>query len=386
MLNQLLETIIQILTGWLDKFTSHSQHVEDKLDSLDQTASDIKTNTEPISDIKDNTGAVVTPIQNIKSNTDSIKQSSQTSANNTTAILNNISTLSINTGRAAAYAQDCANNTLDIKDKITTIASDTTQLRADTTELNNMSDKIYEAIKWSLADKYIDETESGPSPMSFDTDIADDLISCKVGLVAQQTGTGNPSPDNVRPITGYSSMDITVNGSSITIALGDTYYFGNLDVVSGTLTITHGYYTVISSTSFSNFISSAQYGSFARVTNIGQQYVDDSAICTICDMATGESYNDRTATPTIDRIFIDTQGYVTLRATNTVTISNVNEIKSRFMGANICYKLAAPVTISLTAQQITAINGVNTITSDTNGEIEVSYKESIKHYLDKQDN
>ena len=91
MITVLLEKIITILEGWIQSFTSHTQHVEDKLYSLDQTASDIKTNTDPISDIKDNTGAVITPIQNIKANTDSIATSSQTSANNTTAILNNVS-------------------------------------------------------------------------------------------------------------------------------------------------------------------------------------------------------------------------------------------------------------------------------------------------------
>ena len=39
-----------------------------------------------------------------------------------------------------------------------------------------------------------------------------------------------------------------------------------------------------------------------------------------------------------------------------------------------------------TAQQIAAIKGVNTIATDTNGNIEVTYKESIKNYLHKLDN
>lgn len=183
MITILLEKIITILEGWIQSFNSHAQHVEDKLDSLDQTASDIETNTEPISDIADNTGAVITPIQNIKSNTDSIATSSQTSANNTTAILNNIGTLSTNTGRAAAYAQDCANNTLDIKDKVTTIASDTTQIRANTATL----EEIKEYLQWYFITNIVTEESEG-SICSFDTDLEDYLQNLKVTIPADQTG------------------------------------------------------------------------------------------------------------------------------------------------------------------------------------------------------
>lgn len=379
MLNQLLETIIQILTGWLNKFDSHAQHVEDKLDSLDQTASDIETNTEPISDIADNTGSVVTPIQNIKSNTDSIKQSSQTSANNTTAILNNVSTLSTNTGRAAAFAEDCANNTLDIKAKVTTIASDTTQLRADTAELNDMSDKIYEAIKWTLADKYINETESGASPMSFDTDIADNLISCKVGLVAQQSGSGDPSPDNVRPISGYSSMNITFNGSSFSIALGDTYYGGSLDLITGELKVTH--YGKIYNGSENWGVYSARNGFYVITDYIVSSLATDS----ICNLFRVVSvYNDFA-------IRIADSGSRYYFCNITTNMPNITDLASwtTWLSSNnltIVSKLVTPLTVQLTAQQLAAIKGVNTITSDTNGDIEVTYKESIKHYLDKQDN
>lgn len=187
MLNQLLETIIQILTSWVSKFDSHAQHVEDKLDSLDQTASDIKTNTEPISDIKDNTGAVITPIQNIKANTDSIATSSQTSANNTTAILNNVGTLSTNTGRAAAFAEDCANNTLEIKDKVTTIASDTTQIRATDSNIYGVINDIKDILQYFFLFNNVTEDSDGVIA-NFDTDLDDYLQACKVTIPADLTG------------------------------------------------------------------------------------------------------------------------------------------------------------------------------------------------------
>ena len=183
MITILLEKIITILEGWLQSFTSHAQHVEDKLDSLDQTASDIKTNTDPISDIKDNTGAVITPIQNIKTNTDSIATSSQTSANNTTAILNNVSTLSTNTGRAAAFAEDCANNTLNILDKVTTIASDTTQIRANTAAIEDIKD----LMQYYFINTIVTEDSEGVIA-NFDTDLEDYLQKALVTIPADPTG------------------------------------------------------------------------------------------------------------------------------------------------------------------------------------------------------
>ena len=372
MLNQLLETIIQILTGWCNSFAEWANNIGEDIFSIKTNTDklpDIKDNTDTI---KDNTGAVITPVNAIKVNTDSISQSSQTSANNTTAILNNVGTLSTNTGRAAAFAEDCANNTLEIKDKITTIASDTTQLRADSAELNDMSDKIYEAIKWTLADKYIDETESGPSPMSFDTDIVDDLISCNVGIEFTQSGSGTASLANPRDLIGYSAMNITLNGVTNPISLGDTYYKGVLNVVTGELTITHAVITKVVSdmnnaeaypgwrnAGVKAIIGSGKSGNYDGVLNIGTSYSCNTS---------GSN----------DILYLTSGSYGMTQSEWIAAYPTLN--------VQVLIPYAAPITVSLTAQQLAAIKGVNTIISDTNGDIEVTYKESIKHYLDKQDN
>ena len=52
----------------------------------------------------------------------------------------------------------------------------------------------------------------------------------------------------------------------------------------------------------------------------------------------------------------------------------------------IVYPLETPIVVQLTASQIATIKGDNTISTDSNGNIEVTFKESIKNYLDKQDN
>ena len=50
----------------------------------------------------------------------------------------------------------------------------------------------------------------------------------------KQEGSGTPSPDNVRPITGgRNSIKITVNGAEHTLTLPDTIYGGEVDAVTG---------------------------------------------------------------------------------------------------------------------------------------------------------
>ena len=379
MITVLLEQIIQILNGWIESFNNHAEAVEESLTDLNNTASDIELNTDPIPEIRDNTGAIITPITQIKTNTDSIKTDVTQIKTDTGIIKNNANSIATSAGAAAAFAEDCATNTLDIKDKITTIASDTTQLRANSAELNDMSDKIYEAIKWSLADKYIDETESGPSPMSFDTDIADDLISCNVELVAHQSGSGDPSPDNVRAISGYSNMNLTVNGSTITIALGDTYYNGYLDVISGVLKITN----IKANTTSSNVTTyNGLSSNGVRFTSaLNDSYRFAKSICNMANIAT-----DTTYTPGIMAVGINNNQIYWFSIIDILGLADLQAFKDwlELNPVDVIYELATPIEVQLTTQQIAAIKGVNIITSDTNGEIEVTYKESIKHYLDKQ--
>ena len=59
-----------------------------------------------------------------------------------------------------------------------------------------------------------------------------------VSFVPKQEGSGDPSPDNVRPITGYDSLSLThSNNADATntydIALPETVYGGTVDCVTG---------------------------------------------------------------------------------------------------------------------------------------------------------
>lgn len=404
MITVLLEKIITILEGWIQSFTSHAQHVEDKLDSLDQTASDIETNTDPIPDIRDNTVAVITPIQNIKSNTDSIKQSSQTSANNTTAILNNVSTLSTNTGRAAAFAEACANNTLEIKDKITTIASDTTQLRADSANIAADVSSINQAIGYYVANTLVTEDSEGKIA-NFDTDLSDYLQACKVTIPADLTGfsgiTLNKIGKNLIKLTPAGVID----SQRITANYTDS---GCNYVASGTYSRIMYKIKVNPGTAYTISFTGVSTAAYKRVvlTNIQSWSAPTYGYINLTDTVT-------TYTKTFTAI--DEDLYIGFYVTGTTTtgdmdISNLiiscgSTVENYEPYKVMTYPVSFGITItdgaeinlldglikvnstpvsyqSITPVAVRIYKGVNNIYSDI-GTSALTYRETLKHYLDK---
>lgn len=412
MITVLLEKIIQILEGWIQSFSSHAQHVEDKLDSIDSTASDIETNTDPIPDIRDNTAAIITPIQNIKSNTDSIATSSQTSANNTTAILNNISTLSTNTGRAAAFAEDCATNTLDIKDKTVTIASDTTQIRADSGNIRADVSEMKTYLEYYMANTPVTEDSEGYI-CNFDTDLEDYLQKAIVNI---------PSD-----LTGFSSIDITKCGKNIcnTPSPSGTIFWGTdyatLKTFLNTLPI--GTYTISNKYKINELPSNGkvEHGNVFITAMVNGSQVTLCAHDTYIDNSPSvdKVYNE-TATFTITEeirgninhayLYCDQQGthsgtgrgnyscyefqveygtdptdfesyksiIDTVSLGSTITDGAEIDLLSGLMKVN-----TTPATYSqLTPIAIRTYKGVNNIYSDI-GNMSITYRETLKHYLDK---
>jgi hypothetical protein len=58
------------------------------------------------------------------------------------------------------------------------------------------------------------DTASG-SVATFDTDMTENLVEVKCQIVAQQSGSGTPSPDNERPIQTYTEMNVSHTGKNL---------------------------------------------------------------------------------------------------------------------------------------------------------------------------
>lgn len=88
----------------------------------------------------------------------------------------------------------------------------------------------------------------GPDALAhFTESVRNKLLSLLVSMEPIQSGSGTPSPDNVRPITGRTGLNVYVSPSSniadaTTYALdwttpAGTVYRGTLDLVTGVLTV-----------------------------------------------------------------------------------------------------------------------------------------------------
>ena len=72
------------------------------------------------------------------------------------------------------------------------------------------------------------------------------LVKLKITFSPKQAGTGDPSPENVRAISGYDSVTVTQSKGEaqvkqITLTLPETIYGGTVDAVSGGGRKTWGY-------------------------------------------------------------------------------------------------------------------------------------------------
>lgn len=113
--------------------------------------------------------------------------------------------------------------------------------------INNNED--FSALRNDVSASHIIQTATG-NPAYFD-DGADSttMKSVTIAITPIQGGGGVPSPDNIRPISGrevvtlyHSDIDTSdPTEYSIDLSEAETVYGGSLEVISGTLTVTHGY-------------------------------------------------------------------------------------------------------------------------------------------------
>lgn len=153
------------------------------------------------------------------------------------------------------------------------------------------------------------------------------MPSLKVGIEPVQSGSGDPSPENIRPISGWTAANVNVSpttsagdGTTYTIEFRDgdnplTVYGGTLDVTSGELAVTDAHI--------------ASYDS----ETLPSTWISDRDV-----------YAEGT-TPTT--------------------------------GAEVVYKLADSVTYHLTPTQIRTLVGNNNIWTDTGDIIEGKYFRSL---------
>ena len=232
----------------------------------------------------------------------------------------------------------------------------------------------------------ISGTQSG-SVVHFVADTALPLANVTAQIDFEQTGSGTAALDNVRPITIYDAVKVTVSPTADPDD-GTEYSFdfpeevgkivcGVLDISAGTLTIEKYAFDPHDMASMSREINTAERLQLGiRPTNNGLP--GKTASGSVCNRF---SHDNTSGTP----------GYMT-ETTNWIYLempradladTNWTTIRQWFVDnpTIIVYNLAEPLVYHLTPMQINALAGDNYITADT-GDLSVIYCADTQEYID----
>ena len=221
--------------------------------------------------------------------------------------------------------------------------------------------------------------------VSFVTSKASALRSLVVTLDPIQSGSGDPAPDNIRPISGWTEAKVwvkpthdTSSSPTVTIDLGGTRYGGTLNVLTGVLTVDRAY-VIYNGTEDWHRVSTTTKSFFVQTnTLVKSTNYRNSVVCNrLKTVPTNGSVN---SIPFTISGYSDTnntypgQNWIYCKADGD-TIATVGDFKAWLASNNlqVVYELATPLTVQLTAQQVSSLAGTNHIWSDA-GDVTVEYK------------
>lgn len=200
-------------------------------------------------------------------------------------------------------------------------------------------------------------TLSGPMVEFFNNGTVE-LLSLSVEMTPQQSGSGDPSPDNVRPITGYSGLTVNVSGTDTSNPT--TYpitfpsppgmvYCGTLDIVTGVLTVTR----VKETFTWADGTGASDMGNYLRKKfTLAYENAYATAdrplyVCSVAKYAIGSSSDSLHFYGTSKAI----QMFLPDGTAGTYTFE-------------VVYPLAEPLTYQLTPQDVELMTGENNISAD----------------------
>ena len=205
-----------------------------------------------------------------------------------------------------------------------------------------------------------------------------------------QAGSGDPSPDNVRPITGWTGCVISHSGADMTNPTtysitfpseAGTVYGGTLDVTSGALTVDRAIVD-LGTLSWIMELSVGHERAYSMAIDGIKPYASSNIANAICSQYTVAS-NNIVYLHTHDGIFsVDNNGRIQVYDSRYISASS-DEFKATVSGVQLVYELATPITYTLTQQEITSLLGTNNLWADT-GDTEVEYRADTKLYITKK--
>lgn len=195
----------------------------------------------------------------------------------------------------------------------------------------------------------------------------------EVGIEPVQEGSGDPSPENIRPISGWDEVNVTVADATTdptvsniyTIDLNGTRYGGKVDLVSGVMTVDRvevdlGTLTYM----YEGSENPPRFRAlFTPTPKLGGLIVLSCYKGT--RKAAGQLENG-------DAAISGTQAYPYLRIRDDA-YTDETAFKASVTGQQLVYELVTPLTIQLTPTPVISLDGVNNVWADSGDVIDGKY-------------
>ena len=219
-----------------------------------------------------------------------------------------------------------------------------------------------------------EKTETG-NPATFTTDVKKALTQLLVPFGPVQAGTGDPTPDNVRNITGRTSITVYKSGEdtsdpvAVEFSLGSSaVYGGTVDIATGTLKVNRK----VANLTGSGWQVAAGSKFYIPLTDTAFVQSDKTELS---NMYKFQGYsNSGSSTVTTDKKFYlqYTTGYNRIWVYDSgYTIDTFTAMLDE-TPLQVTYSIT-PQTVQLTAKQIKTLIGENNIWTDTDGTNTVKY-------------
>ena len=226
-------------------------------------------------------------------------------------------------------------------------------------------------------------TETVTGAIASFPDGADDIpvADLVVNIEPVQSGSGDPSPDNIRPITGWTGVTISHSGADTsnpeTISISwqseaGTVFGGTIDVATGLLTVDRAIVD-LGTLSWRQISTQSPHWRFwaylsemlQNSTLVSTQYVQ---------ITPGSQWNGSIGVAT--QLIADTPAVMV----SDERYETAADFKTAMSGVQLVYQLATPQTYQLTPQQLKTLYGTNNVWADT-GDTSVTYSADTKIYL-----
>lgn len=214
----------------------------------------------------------------------------------------------------------------------------------------------------TFAYRYVD----GTNPADYETQIE-----------SGSSATSYEPYANVCPISGRSSVDLTINGDTDSIALGQTVYGGKLNVTTGVLTIDRKLVD-LGDLSWTKNTSAQTPFFYSETLEDAYKYVASQNNY----ISSQYTYASIGNTGSAEGMFITNTNYIRVRDLR-YTSGTADAFKTAMDGVQVCYELATSTTVQLTPQEVLTVLGSNSMAADS-GDVTVYYRADIGLYIDKK--